>query len=294
MHFHFDFSANEILWTLTFAGLLVLLVVLLGRDRIRRFPWFTASIAMMGLLQLTTQLLLAKMSRITGITVYLTMSCVDVVVLLLVMVEMARRAFKGAGRSAWLIGTLVLLAVGGAVLALWGPWPAWKTLTTTGEFATLRLMQLGVDKGTLFTGVLAIELGLLTTLIGRRFGAGWHSHTQRILIGLSTAALGQLALRGTLQEMGMHIQIHSQSDYEHVMNVRDKLIHANSAVYLAVLVWWIACLWFDEPGGAPAVSVADGPMSSDAEAAAVEDASTSASAEVKDPDPPSTPPKAED
>jgi hypothetical protein len=33
MHLNFDFSAVQILWTLTFAGLLVLLVVLLGRDR---------------------------------------------------------------------------------------------------------------------------------------------------------------------------------------------------------------------------------------------------------------------
>ena len=48
MHFNFDFSTAQVLWTLTFAALLVLLVVLLGRDRAQRFPWFTASIAMMG------------------------------------------------------------------------------------------------------------------------------------------------------------------------------------------------------------------------------------------------------
>jgi hypothetical protein len=29
-----------------------------------------------------------------------------------------------------------------------------------------------------------------------------------------------------------------------------KLNDAYSAVYLAVLVWWIACLWIDEPGTA--------------------------------------------
>ena len=48
MHFNFDFSTGQILWTLTFAALLVLLVVLLGRDRARRFPWFTASMVMMA------------------------------------------------------------------------------------------------------------------------------------------------------------------------------------------------------------------------------------------------------
>ena len=250
MHFHFDFSANEILWTLTFASLLVLLVVLIGRDRIRRYPWFSTSTAMMGLLLLTTQLLLPRMGRITGVTVYLIISAVDVLITLLVLMEMARRSFKGAGRVAWLIGTLVLLAVGGTVLALWGPWPAWKTLTAAGEYAALRLLQFGVDKGTMFTGVLTVELGLLATLFGRRFGAGWHSHTQRILIGLSTASMAQLALRGTLQAMGAHVQVHSQSDYERAMNLRDRLVHANNVVYLAVLIWWIVCLWFDEPGDA--------------------------------------------
>ena len=42
MHFNFHFTTVQVLWTLTFASLLVLLVVLLGRDRMRRFPWFTA------------------------------------------------------------------------------------------------------------------------------------------------------------------------------------------------------------------------------------------------------------
>jgi hypothetical protein len=26
------------------------------------------------------------------------------------------------------------------------------------------------------------------------------------------------------------------------------LNNANSIIYLVVLVWWIACLWIDEPG----------------------------------------------
>ena len=252
MHFNFDFSATQILWTLTFAALLVLLVVLLGRDRARRFPWFTASIVTMGMLLLSTQLLLGRMPRITGTGIFLGLSDVDVVISLLVLVELARHAFRGVGRLGWIIGTLAMLAVGAAVLVMWGPWPAWKTLTAPSEFATIRLMDLTVDKGILLSGVLTIELGLLITLLGRRFGAGWHSHAQRIMIGLSTAALGQLALRGTLQAIGTHTHIHTQADYEHVMGLRDKLIHGNNVLFLCVTAWWIACLWFDEPGAASA------------------------------------------
>ncbi len=248
MHFNFDFSAAQILWTLTFAALLVLLVVLLGRDRAQRFPWFTGSIVLMGVLLLTTELLLSKMSRFTGTEVFLVLSNLEVAVNLLVLVELARRSFRGMGKLGWIIGTLAIVAVGAAVLVFWGPWPAWKTLTETSELATIRLMDLAVDKGILFSSVLTIELGVLITLLGRRFGAGWHSHAQRIAIGLSTVALAQLALRGSLEAIGTHTHIHTQVEYERVMDLRDKLIHGNNAAYLCVLVWWIASMWFDEPG----------------------------------------------
>lgn len=251
-HFNFDFSASQILWTLTFAALLVLLVVLLGRDRARQFPWFTASIATMGLLLLTSQLLLDRLPRMTGTEVFLGLSDLDVLIGLLVLVELARHAFRGAGRLAWIIGTLAMLALAAAVLAKWGPWPAWKTLTSTSELTAVRLIDLTVDKGFLLSEVLTIELGLLITLLGRSFGAGWHSHTQRIAIGLSTAALGQLTLRITLQAIGMHTQIQTRADYERVIALHGKLIHANNVLFLCVTIWWIACLWLDEPGAATA------------------------------------------
>ncbi len=170
MHFNFELSAAQVLWTLTFAALLVLLVVLLGRDRARRFPWFTASIALMGVLLLTTQLLLSKMSRFTGTEIFLVLSNLEVVVSLLVLVELARRSFRGMGRLGWIIGTLVIVAIGAAVVVFWGPGPAWKTLTATSELATIRLMDLAVDKGILFSSVVTVELGLMITLLGRSSG----------------------------------------------------------------------------------------------------------------------------
>jgi hypothetical protein len=284
MHFNFDFSAAQVLWTLTFAALLVLLVVLLGRDRARSFPWFTASIALMGVLLLTTQLLLSKMSRFTGTEVFLVLSNLEVVISLLVLVELARRSFRGMGRLGWIIGTLVIVAVGAAVLVFWGPWPAWKTLTAASELATIRLMDLAVDKGILFSSVVTVELGLLITLMGRRFGAGRRSHAQGIAIGLSTAALAQLALRGSLQAIGTHTHIHTQADYERVMDLRDKLIHGNNAVYLCVLAWWIASMWFDEPGAATAAEAESEPAEGDGkgESALLEASDSQTSAEPRD------------
>jgi hypothetical protein len=270
MHLNFDFTATQVLWTLTFAALLVLLVVLLGRDRARRFPWFTASIVLMALRVLASRLLFGRLPSITMSEVFITLADVAAIVSLLVVVELARRAFGGVQRRTWIGWTLALVAVGAAVLAVWGPWPAWKTLTADSTLAVLRLMQLAAQKGDLLVNVLTVELGLLVVLFGRRFKAGWRSHTQQIMIGLSTAAIAQLAMQGSWQLIAMKAAPHSQAEYERILGLRDKLFNSNGAVYVAVLVWWIVCLWIDEPGAAVAEANAEIPAAVGAEVPAVE------------------------
>ena len=248
MHFHFNFSAAEILWTLTFAALLVLLVVLLGRDRARRFPWFTASMVLMALRMVASRLLAQRLPQITFTEIFLALSDLAAIIALGVVVEIARRAFKGAGRAAWIAGTLLLLAVAGVVTAKWGPWPAWKTLMAGSELSALRLMQLFAQKADLFADMLIIQIGLAVVLFGRRFGAGFRSHTQQIAIGLSTASIAETGVRYIWQQIALHTTIHSQEEYSHVMGLQQKFYSANEVVYLATLVWLIVCLWIDEPG----------------------------------------------
>jgi hypothetical protein len=249
MHFNFDFSAGQILWTVTFAGVLVLLVVLMGRDRARRFPWFTVSMVMMALRMVASRLLSGRMPPITFSEIFLVLSDITSIIAILVVVEIARRAFKGAGRVAWIIWTIVLLAVGGVITAKWGPWPSWQTLTAGSTLSALRAMQLFAQKTDLLADTLTILLGLLVVLFGRRYGAGFRSHVQQIAIGLSTVSTAQLAVRLIWQQIAMHTTIHAQADYERVMALQEKFYNANNVIYLAVLLWWIACLWMDEPGG---------------------------------------------
>jgi hypothetical protein len=262
MHFNFNFTAIQIIWTLTLAALLVLLIVLLGRERTRRFPWFTTSIALLVLRLLISKLLFGKLAPFTLNEILITLADVLALVSVMVAVEMARRAFVGLGRTQWIANTAGALVVASFVVTIWGPWPAWKTVTAESQIAVLRLMQLVAQKLDLLANVLIIELGLLVVLFGRRYAAGWRSHTQRILIGLSTAAISQLTVLGIWQFIALKFVPHSQAEYDKVIGLRDKIFNANGAVFIAVVLWWIYCLWNDEPGANPnggEVPVEEGP-----------------------------------
>ena len=256
MHFNFPFTALSILWTLTFAGLLIVLVVLMGRDRARRFPWFTTSLVIVALRLLVNRLLHDKLPPLTMAGVAVSLADIAALVGLLVIVEMARRAFNKASGRAWTAWGLALLAIGGVVLWKWGPWPPRRSIVFDTTIAKLQFMQLLAAKTGLLVHVLTILLGILVVAFGTRYGAGWHSHLQRIMIGLSTASLSQLGAQGAFEIIVHHTTVDSRTTYEHLMNMQEKLLNANSAVYVLVLIWWIFCLWIDEPGGAAAAPAA--------------------------------------
>lgn len=254
MHFHFPFSANEILWTLTFAAHLVLLVVLLGRDRIRRFPWFTASIVLVAFRLLSAKMLYGRLAQITMAEIFIGLACVGAIVTAMMLQELARKAFAGIARGKWFLGALVLMGIGAVVLATWGKWPAWKTLTAQGMLSHLELLQFLALKASLLLDVETVLLGIVVLLFGWRYAAGWKTHVQRIVIGLATASLSQITMEAAWEWIARTSKPHSIAEYQHFMNLRQHMFTANSTVYVLVLIWWIACLWKDEPG-APAAAL---------------------------------------
>jgi hypothetical protein len=254
MHLNFDFTTVQILWTLTFAALLVLLVVLLGRERMGRYPWFSASIVIVALNLLGSRLLFDKLPHMTLNIIFITLADISGLVSFLVLVEIARRAFGGAHKLAWIVWTVVLLGIGGIVLAKWGLWPAWSTITPNTTIARLSLMQLAAEKLGILTNVLAMLLCLVVIAFGRRYGAGWRSHTQQIAIGLATASAAQVAVQVIWQIITKTAAPHSMAEYQRIVGLKPKLVNANSTIYIAVIIWWIACLWFDEPGAVRAAA----------------------------------------
>jgi len=261
MHHSFPFTVGQVLWALTFAGQLVLLVVLMGRDLVKRYPWFTASIVVFALRLLVEVLLTGRMAPMPLRAVFIVLADLMALVGLLVVFEIARRAFAGARTQTWTPWALGLIAAAIGVLIVWGPWPEWKQVTWDTPLAKLGLMQLAAQKADLLMDLLTVELGVMVVLFGRCFQAGWRTHTQRIAIGLSTVAITWLTVQGVWQIIAKTVHPHSQEEYERLIALGGRLVNANKMVYIAVLVWWIACLWFDEPGAA-AVAATPQPIES--------------------------------
>jgi hypothetical protein len=271
MHFHF--SEIEVIWTLTFAALLVLLVVLLGRDRVRRYPFFTAGVVLAALEMLVRRLLAQKLAPLDAAELIFALGDLGVLITLLVAIELARRAFPRASRLSSIVGTVVVIAVAAATVAWWGPWPAHQTLLAHSRLAHIRLMQLFAEKGDLFNNLAFIALTLIAVFTGRRFHAGWRSHARQLLLGYSVAALAQVAVRQTWQKLARAPQPHTQAEFNHQIAIQTRLLNANSLVYLVVAIAWIACLWFDDPGCTPAVNPASSHDAPPADAAPPESGS---------------------
>lgn len=250
MQLSFDFFVRQIalieriIWTLTFAAQLVLLVVLVGRDRARRYPWFTAGIALLTLRMMAEVLLSGRMAKLPLQVTLFTLRDLEVIVGLLVLVEMARRAFAGVQRSVWVVNTAGMLLVAGWLLYAFEPWPVWKNLPLDSLLSKLLLMQLAAHNGDVLVALLTVGLGVLVMFFGRHYKAGWRSHTQQIVIGLFAVAVSLLALEVVILRTLHYTQAQSES----VMRLRLSFAFAYQLISLAAQVWWIAWLWRDEPG----------------------------------------------
>ena len=241
MNFDFGISAVLVLWWMTLAELTVLLLILFWRVRQRSFPLFMANLFLVGIRTELSRLAHDKPS-VTMNVVSIAMDNLAVLALLLVQVELARRVFSGAKRKTWILWSLASVAVAAAAIAIWGPWPDAETLSTDSAAAVLRLLELVAQKSALLVNVLTIELCLLVFYFGRRFNAGWHSYEQRLAIGLSMSALGQLVVQGLWQSMAQTASPTDLTAYLHILKIGRKLVDANMLVYVTVLMWWMFTL----------------------------------------------------
>jgi hypothetical protein len=241
MNLDLGISAVQVLWWLTLVELTVLLLILFWRMRQRHFPWFMASLFLVGCRSVLNRLA-HDVPSVTMNAVSIAVDNLTALVALLVLVELARRVFNGVKRKTWVRWTLACVAVSAGAVAIWGPWPKAEDLSPDSTAAILRLLELVAQKSALLVNVLTIELCSLVFYFGRRFDAGWHSYSQRLAIGLSTSSLGQLIVLGLWQLMAITAAPKDLTDYLHIQNIGRRLVDANMFVYLTVLVWWMFTL----------------------------------------------------
>jgi hypothetical protein len=247
MHSKFPFTAVQILWTLTFAAQLVLLVVIMGRDRLSRYPLFTSSIALFAIRLLVEMLLTGRMTTFVLQTVLIVLADVAAILSLLVVVEITRHAFSRVPRLVLVNGSIASFVIAGVVMTFWGPWPMQQLLSLDSPLALLRLMQFSAQKIEMLADILALELGLLIVFFGRRYKAPWRSHTQAIAIGLSVVSISWLSIQGIWLNIAKNAHPTTREQYQQFIDLSARLVNINKIVYIAVLIWWIAWLWIDEP-----------------------------------------------
>ncbi len=247
-------NVEQILWALVLAAHLVLLIVLLGRDRVGRFPWFSTAIALSTVHLISDHLLHGKLTTVAFYWQTYTAVLLESILGILVLIEISRHVFSNCKASltlnstGWLGWTLVTGSVALGAVWLWGPWPAWKALSADPKQLPLLLVVLTALKSQLFLAIVTVEIALLLRIFGRRFGAGWKSYEQQIALGLSTYALGFLAVQTTTDIIKHTVHLTSREQYEHIVRIFANLDNGRFTLWLLVLIWWIVWLWRNEPG----------------------------------------------
>ncbi len=263
------FSLEQILWALVFAAHLVLLVVLLGRERIQRLPWFTALTLLSALRLLTDHLLQGKLSTYAFYWQSYALLIAASLFLLGVLIELTRLTFgRGCRRGkplsplAWQGWSLLVVAIALTALYYWGPWPDLKAMQANAQAYPLLLTVVIALKSELFVSMLAILSGLLMMLFGGRFGNGFRSHPVQLIIGLSTTAVARLTVEGITDRIKVTHKITNRADYDRILHLFNRLDNARLVVWLLAILWWTYALWQDEPGSsstgeAPALATTD-------------------------------------
>jgi hypothetical protein len=246
-------NIEQILWALVLAAHLVLLIVLLGRDRMSRFPWFSAAIALSTIHLIADHLLHGKLTTVAFYWQSYVGVLLDSILGVLVLIELLRTVFANGkagvllNAKGWLGWTLVTVGMAIAGVWLWGPWPAWSALTAEPKQTPLLLTVLSALKSQLFLALLTVEAGLLMRIFARRFRSPFKSHAQQIMLGLSTYALGFLAVQSTTDIIKHTVHLTSRAEYERIVKLFANFDNARFALWFLVLVWWIVWLWREEP-----------------------------------------------
>ena len=252
------FSLEQFLWATLLAAHLVLLVILLGRDRAARFYWFAVAVGLSAARLLADHLLHGKLTTIAFYWQQYVLVLLSAIAGFLVLAELARRAFAHPAPptpplkpATWLSATVLSLGIAAAILFAIGPWPTLASITAEPQLTPLRIVWIIALKAEMLAGILAVLATFAILLFGRRFGTTLRSHATAIALGLSTIAISQITVQRIIEGIIQSAHPTSQADYQRTLRLLTNLDHARVVLWLLAVLWWIFFLWRDEPGTTP-------------------------------------------
>ncbi|MGD0798650.1 MAG: hypothetical protein ABR910_13095 [Acidobacteriaceae bacterium] len=222
-------SFDRFVWAASFAGNLLLLLVLWRRGRAQSFPVFTAFIASSLARTIIIFWVLRDLPRDYRF-IFWSLSALDEALQLLVVYELAVHVFRPTGVWARDVRrTFAGVAWGGILLA--------AALACLDVPATTDPVQAYFLRGNFFSAALMSELFVGMVALSVTAGLPWKTHVARIAQGLGVYSIFCVARDSASSALGL----------EHAPHTFIVLSHLRILVYLACEGYWIAMLWQEAP-----------------------------------------------
>jgi len=250
MNITLPFNQLQIIWTLLFASQLVLLVVLIGRERTQRFWWFTASIAVSAVRELINLLLTGRISQVAFSAIYHFMAILAVLLTVFALVEITRNLFTASSLRTWTLLVASISFVSALCLYLLIPWSAQGNLDFHTQLGMLSVLHLVAICGQITAAIAAVVIGVAALFFAPRTKGFWSSHALKILAGFTTYSLvliSELVIGQWISTLA-HATNLAFGDYERTNAILERLLNLPYIAMIIVQIWWIYSLWQDEGG----------------------------------------------
>ena len=225
---------DNLLWAGGLIGHIVLLCVLFGRRRARRFPVFTALIGVNVLRSVVLYCTLRLGTPYEYFYTYWSLAIVDVGMQLAVVYELASQVFRPLGTWAKDVQNSLLLLILFSVLVA-------VALTLLAAPPAHDWRQIVVIRGSFFSATLMSELFVGMIALSTTVGLPWKSYTARISQGLGIYSIVCILVEAS----------HSYFGSAAGTALALSLTRLRMCIYIACIGFWVVMLWRNETVAEP-------------------------------------------
>jgi hypothetical protein len=221
---------DRFVWTATFLGYILLLIVLFVRRRASSFPAFTLYIAENIATAIVLYFVFNHLSIGTYRYAYRSLGVVDEILQLFVFYELAVHVFCPTGTWARDVRITFLGVIGASTAAA-------LFLTWLDHPTSHSSIQSFILRSNFFTSALMSELFVGMMILSSTAGLPWKTHVAKIAQGLGAYSIVCVAKDIVLNDLSLSQHVHLDA----------MLSHLRILTYLLCEVFWIVMLWQEAP-----------------------------------------------